>query len=182
MNTSTLYKFGSASFILSGVINIFADFLPVDITRVLNFAGVAAGILGLIVVYLYQRNESGRLGFAGYCMTMLGFIGVAGFLFVDAFVFPYLDTNQQETLVGGPTGFAIFLSVILYVVGVVLFNVASLRSNVYPKLASILWMVGVLPTLAALALPAIVLTISEIMASVGIVWIGVTIWQGSAKK
>jgi hypothetical protein len=182
MNTSTLYKFGSASVIFSGIVNIFADFLPIEYTRLLNFAGVTAGILGFVAVYLYQRNESGSLGFVGYLMAMLGFVGIAGFLFVDAFVFPYLNTNQQEALVNGQTGFAIFISVIVYVAGVILFNVASLRSNVYPKIASIIWVLGVIPTLAALALPAFVLTISEIMASVGILWIGITIWQGSAKK
>jgi predicted RND superfamily exporter protein len=115
-------------------------------------------------------------------VTILGFIGIAGFLFVDAFVFPYIDASLKETLTNGPTGIAIFASVIVYVLGVLLFTIASFRANVYPKLPLIFWGVGVAPTLAAIALPAMVMTVAEIVASIGIIWIGVAIWQGATTK
>lgn len=182
MKIAMLYRLGSGAFILSGIFNIIADFLPSMLTGLLNFAGVAAGILGLTAVYLYQRHESKVFGFSGYVVTILGFIGIAGFLFVDAFVFPYIDASLKETLTNGPTGIAIFASVIVYVLGVLLFTIASFRANVYPKLPLIFWGVGVAPTLAAIALPAVVMTVAEIVASIGIIWIGVVIWQGAMTK
>lgn len=180
MNTATLYRFGAGAFMLSGVFNMIADFLPIGITRLLNLGGVAFGILGLTAVYLYQKQESKAFGFGAYVLTMLGFIGIAGFLFVDAFVFPYLDATLQTTLTNGTTGLAIFASVIVYVLGVLLFTIASFRAGIYPKIPLLLWGVGVLPTLVALALPALVMTIAEITASIGILWIGRSIWLGAA--
>lgn len=176
MKVSTLYKAGAAAFILSGILNIIADFLPATATRLLNFGGVATGILGLVAIYLFQRERVGVFGFISYLVAAFGFIGIAGFLFVDAFVFPYISTTLQEELVNGATGTAIFMSVIAYVLGVVLFNVASFRAKRYPTPALVLWTIGVLPTLAATALPGFVITIAEITASIGIVWIGSVVW------
>lgn len=182
MNVSTLYKAGAAAFILSGLFNIVADFLPITATRLLNFGGVSVGILGLVAIYLFQREKVGVFGFISYVLAALGFIGIAGFLFVDAFVFPYVSTTLQEELVNGPTGTAIFISVIAYVLGVVLFNVASFRARRYPTPALVLWTVGVLPTLAATALPGFVITIAEITASIGIVWIGSIVWRNADQE
>ncbi len=182
MQIATLYRLGSSAFILSGIFNMIADFLPTMLTRLLNFGGVAAGILGLTAVYLYQRRESKVFGFSSYVLTTLGFIGIAGFLFVDAFVFPYLDPSLQAALTNGPTGIAIFISVIAYVLGVLLFVIASFRARVYPKIPLLFWGLGVMPTPLALVLPAGVITIAELIVSIGIIWIGVALWQGAATK
>lgn len=182
MNSGTLYRFGAAAFILSGVLNSIADFLPPALTRLLNFGGVAFGILGITAVYLYQRRESRLLGFSSYVLTILGFIGIAGFLFVDAFVFPYIDPSLQEALTNGQTGMAIFISVIAYVLGVLLFVLASLRARVYPKIPLLFWGLGVIPTPLALILPAGIMTIAEVIVSISIIWIGVVLWQGAVTK
>lgn len=182
MKIATLYRWGSSAFILSGIFNLSADFLPPAITRLLNFGGVAFGILGITAVYLYQRRESMIFGFCSYVVTSLGFIGIAGFLFVDAFVFPYLDPSLQAALTNGPTGIAIFISVIAYVLGVLLFVIASFRARIYPKIPLLFWGLGVMPTPLALALPAGVITVAELIVSIGIIWIGVVLWQGAATK
>ena len=130
MKIATLYRFGAAAFILSGFLNSVADFLPPVITRLLNFGGVAFGILGITAVYLYQRRES----------------------------------------------------MIAYVRGVLLFVMASFRARVYPKIPLLFWGLGVMPTPLALVLPAGVITIAELIVSIGIIWIGVVLWQGAATK
>lgn len=179
MKITTLYRSGAAAFIFSGILNIIADFLPAAATRLLNFGGVAAGILGLVAIYLFQRERVGVFGFISYLVAAFGFIGIAGFLFVDAFVFPYISTALQEELVNGATGAAIFMTVVAYVLGVVLFNIASYRAKRYPTPALVLWTIGVLPTLAATAVPGFVITIAEIIASTGIVWIGSVVWRNA---
>jgi hypothetical protein len=175
MPINALTSLGAAAFALSGLLNILADFMPDAGTRLMNFAGVCLGVLGLQAVYLHTHRKTGAAALAGFLLATFGFLGIAGFLFTDAFVFPLLDPGTVETLTAGTTGLAILAAVILYVLGVLLFSATLFRASVLPKPALVLWAAGTLPTVAAIALPALVMTLAEIIASVGVVWIALAI-------
>ncbi len=171
MRLNSFVAVGAAAFAVSGVLNIFADFMPDAATQLMNFVGVCLGVLGLQALYVFAHQKTGVANLSGFLLATFGFLGIAGFLFADAFVFPSLETDTLATLIAGTTGLAIFASVILYVVGVLLFATTLFRSGMLPKPALLLWATGTLPTLAAIALPAVVMTVAEIVASVGVIWI-----------
>jgi len=181
MSPRTLYRLGAAAFIVSGLLNIFGGLLPTELIiqqRMLNLFGATGGMLGLTAVYLYQRVESGVLGGVSYILAAIGLIGIIGFLFTDAFVFSYISADLQATLSNGPTGIAIFSSVLLYVLGVVTFGAATIKANVYPRIAAMLYIVGTLPSIVAVLLPPLVISLIESVASVGVIWLGVALWRG----
>ena len=178
MRLNTFVALGAIAFGMSGALNIVADFLPDSVTRLMNFFGVCLGILGLQALYVFVYDRTGTATLVAFLLAVFGFIGIAGFLFTDAFVFPALEAAQVETLTAGGTGIAIFSAVILYVLGVLLFAATLLRSGLLPKPALALWAVGTLPTLAAIALPPAVMTVAEITASVGIIWIATVMLRG----
>lgn len=177
MPINSFITLGAAAFAMSGLLNIFADFMPDEATRPMNFVGVCLGVLGLQALFLYAHERTGAATLAGFLLATFGFLGIAGFLFTDAFVFPSLGSDTVEILTAGATGLAIFAAVILYVLGVLLFSTTLYWTAVLPKPALLLWALGTLPTIAAIALPAIVMTAAEIMASIGVVWIALSVMR-----
>lgn len=164
---------GAIAFAASALLNIFADFLPIPATRLMNFVGVSLGILGLQALYLFHPNAD-KATLAAHLIATFGFIGIAGFLFADAFIFPALAVAQVANLTAGPTGLAIFAAVTLYVLGVLALTATLFRQTILPKPALALWAIGTAPTITAIALPPAVMTVAEITASLGILWIATT--------
>lgn len=175
MSLGRLFQLGAIVFALSGAINIVADLIPG--TMYWNFVGVLCGILALPTFYVVQQTRLGRSGFLAFVFAQAGLIGIGGFLYAEAFVFAFLDPAVTEQLFEGPTGLAIFGSVIIYVLGVLGFVVASLRAKVLPAFGFLLWGVGTAPTIAAIALPSIVMVIAEMCAGLGVIWISIGLYR-----
>lgn len=182
MSLTSFIRLGVVALAGSAVANIIADFPPDPATGVLNFVGVALGVLGLSAVFVHLHDRAGWLAYAGYVLATLGFVGIAGFLFADAAIFPALPAETVDALVNGATGGAIFAAVILYVVGVVTFCAGAWRTRRLPGWALALWAVGTVPTLVAVMLPALVLTISEILVSLGILGVTRRIWLDTGAR
>jgi len=179
MRDADLYRLGAALFGLSGAVNIVADLVPG--TAWFNLAGVAAGILGLPAIYLFQRRAVGLPGLVAALLAGLGLIGIAGFLFVDAAIFPALAEETVAAVTAGAPGLAIFAAVILYVAGVLAFAAAGWRGAVLPRAGLALWAAGTAPTVAAIALPPAVMTVAEILAGAGVVWLAHAVWRGAGQ-
>lgn len=180
MRDSDLFKLGALLFALSGAVNIIADLVPG--TAWFNLAGVAAGILGLPALYLVQRRAIGLPGLVAALLAGLGLIGIAGFLFADAAIFPALAEDTVAAITEGGAGLAIFAAVILYVLGVLAFAAASWRGAVLPRAGLALWAVGTAPTVAAIALPPVVMTVAEIVAGAGVVWLAQAVWRRAERE
>lgn len=179
MHDATLYRIGAVLFGGSGVINIGADVLPG--TDVLNLIGVVAGILGLPALYLAHRATAGLSGLLAALLAGAGLIGIVGLLFAQAAIFPFLPAETVGILTAGPSGLAIFAGVVVYVLGVLAFAVTGWRAGVHPRPALLLWAAGTLPTLAAIALPAVVMTLAEVVAGIGVLWLATALWQGAPR-
>ena len=175
MDAPILYMTGAVLFGASGAVHIVADLLPG--TAVLNLSGVALGLLGLPALYLSHAGRAGLAGLVAVLVLGLGLVGIAGLLFAQAVVFPQLPPGAFDALVAGPAGMTIFAFVILYVAGVAGFAATGLRADVHPKPALALWAAGTAPTIAAIALPPIVMTIAEIVAGCAGLWLSVSLWQ-----
>ncbi len=166
MQLSTFVRLGTVAFAGSGVVNIVADFVP--LTGALNMAGVMLGILGLSAVFVHIHDRAGTLAYAGFVLATLGFTGIAGFLFAQTVIFPALAPDRVDALLAGPPGMAIFAAVIAYVAGVLAFAAGAWPTGRLPRWALALWGVATLPTMAAVALPPVVLTVTEIAVSIAI--------------
>ncbi len=124
------------------------------------------GLFGMAGLYARQAKQSGWLGLAGFVMFSLWLALVMGFSFVETFILPLLTTELPkfvEGILGMFSGSAseINLGILptlwtisgpLYIVGPLLFGIATFRAGILPRWAGGLLAVGsVLTPVAALA-------------------------------
>jgi hypothetical protein len=89
----------------------------------LGYLGLALGLIGLVGIYLAQRNEVGRLGTIGFVLGFLGNALTIGAAFLNTFLVPVL-TNAAPDLLSpagplftGPMGMIILLSAVMVTLG-----------------------------------------------------------------
>lgn len=120
--------------------------------------------LGLVGLYAPQARAAGILGVIGFVIAFLGVRVSMGPSFVDAFikpvVWPWEDPEYFERTVGSLAIFGLG-----FVLGWVLFGVATLRAGIYPRGAASLLIAGAL----ILLLPP---PLSGIVFAVALAWLG----------
>jgi len=149
------------------------------------------GLFGMAGLYARQAEESGWLGFAGFASFSIWMGVVMCFSFVEAFILPLLATETPafvEGFLGMFSGAAsgIGLGVLpmiwmisgpVYILGPLLFGIATFRAGVLPRYA------GGLLAVAALLTPVGGLVPPEyqplVMAPVGLAlaWLGYALWS-----
>ncbi|HEU5422079.1 MAG TPA: hypothetical protein VFU72_00935 [Nitrolancea sp.] len=147
-------------------------------------------LVGIGGLYARQVEESGWLGLAGALLLGLSWALQTGFVFAEAFVAPPLAATSPgfvDALMGisyGHTGgFALgalpaLYSVmgILYMLGGLVFGLATLRAGVLPR-----WPAGLLAAVSAVT-PAAALLPHHLQRLVGmpvglaLAWLGVALW------
>jgi len=102
-------------------------------------------LLGLVGLYVFQSGESGIVGLVGFLAAFAGTVLVAGAIWLQAFMVPIVAQATPEFLEADPTGslyVGFVASFVVYVVGWLLFGLASLRARRVPRWASLLTMAG----------------------------------------
>ena len=119
--------------VINGVVRVFAFFVL---------------LLGLVGLYAHQSEAAGRLGLVGFLLAFLGTMLIAGDLWFEGFAFPYLmevapraleEGNPGGTLIAGAA-----VSFLTFNTGWLLFGIASFRARVFPRVATIVLVVGAL--------------------------------------
>jgi len=144
------------------------------------------GVLGLAGIYARQAARAGWLGLVGYVLLSFWMVLIMGFSFVEAFVLPQIASATPAFVDGwmkvfnGGTG-AISMGALpalwtmaapAYILGGLLFGIATFRARVLPRGAAVLLAAGtVLAPLAA------VLSLSAqpkmaIPVGLGLAWLG----------
>ena len=149
------------------------------------------GLLGLTGLYARQVEESGWLGLAGYILMSLWLVNLSHFTFIEVFVLPPLVT-QAPTVVESVLG--IFtksageinlgaLSTIYdlngfigYMIGGVLFGIATFRARILPRWAGALLAVGALLVPFAAVLPPVHEAKVTVPGGLALVWLGYSLW------
>jgi hypothetical protein len=170
MTTSTLMRLAGLSamaaglcFIVMGVfhpVNVPSSVTTATWVNVHIFATALGffGLFGMAGLYARQVEESGWLGLAGFLLFTVWMTLVCGFSFVEAFILPKLASESPAFVAGflgmfsgGPS--AIDLGVLptlwnisgpLYILGPLLFGIATFRARVLPRWAGGLLALNVL--------------------------------------
>ena len=161
------------------------------VVHILALAMSFFGILGVTGLYVRQAEPSGWLGLVGYLMLSVWFAIVIGFTFVEIFILPAMASASPafvEGFVGVFTGAASEIdfgtlptiwgiSGILYLLGGVLFGVATFRAGVFPKWAGALLAVGTALGPTAILFPPSLTGFVAIPVGIAIAWLGYALWS-----
>jgi len=208
ITASTLMRLAGLSAMLAGLCFIIIGmFHPVNVPSsvttttwvIVHIFATALGFFGLFGMaglYARQAEESGWLGLVGFLLFTVWMTLVCGFSFVEAFILPRLAT-ESPAFVAGLLGMfssapsAIDLGVLptlwnisgpMYILGPLLFGIATFRAGILPRWAGALLVLGaVLVPVGALVPPEYQ---PKIMIPVGLAmaWLGYALFSERGEK
>jgi hypothetical protein len=162
------------------------------IVHYLGFAMCLLGLIGVTGIYARQVGEVGWLGLIGYLLLSLFYALTMAFQFVEAFVSPLLATVAPtfvEGFLGIPSGHASEISLgalptlymltgfVGYVLGGLLFGIATFRAGILPRWAGGLLAAGVvLPLLGSSLVPHPFDRIFAVPVGLAVAWLGYALW------
>lgn len=144
------------------------------------------GVLGLAGLYARQAVKAGWLGLVGFLLLSLWFVLIMGFSFVEAFILPQVATVTPALVEGWmgmfngdpstidlgvlPTMWT--LSAPLYILGGLLFGIATFRARILPRGAAVLLAVGTTAAPVAALLPLSSQPKMAIPVGLALAWLG----------
>jgi hypothetical protein len=203
ITTSTLMRLAGLSAMVAGlcfvVIGLFHPVnIPSSVTtaawvNVHIFATALGffGLFGMAGLYARQAEKSGWLGLIGFLLFSAWMTLVCGFSFVEAFILPRLATESPAFVAGilgmfssipSPVDLGILpalwnISGPMYILGPLLFGIATFRAGVLPRWAGALLVLGaVLVPVGALVPPELQ---PKIMLPTGLAmaWLGYALFS-----
>lgn len=148
-------------------------------------------LIGIAGLYVRQVEKAGWLGLAGFVLFGLSWALQSGFVFAEVFILPPLATAAPQFvdsylgIVNGSPGemnigaivTAYTLVGIFYLLGGLLFGIATLRAGILPR-----WPAGLLAVTAALTplaalLPHATQRLAAIPMGVALAWLGYALWS-----
>jgi hypothetical protein len=149
-------------------------------------------LFGITGVYARQVKESGWFGLAGY-LCLSGFLVLtAAFTFAEALILPALASEAPkyaEAFLGIEGGTASDASVavlatvysltgVLYLLGGMLFGIATIRARILPRLAGgLLAVATVTPLALTVLLPHEYIRLAALPMGLALVWLGFALWS-----
>jgi hypothetical protein len=148
------------------------------------------GLLGMTGLYARQVNEAGWLGLAGYLLWSLWLLLFLPFTFFEAFILPLLATAAPAFAEGflgiitrsaGEMNFGVLaglwaLSDVLFLLGGLVFGIATLRAGILSRWAAGVFTVGIALAPATALLPHELAPLVAVPIGVGLAWLGYALW------
>ena len=149
-------------------------------------------LLGITGIYARQANKAGWLGLAGFLLLIVSWWLQTAFVFAEAYILPPLATEAPKfvdsfvgTIAAGrasevnlgalPALFNLGVG-IPYMLGGLLFGIATLRAGILPRWpAGLLAVAATLTPLAAL-LPHAIQRFAAIPVGLALAWLGYALW------
>ncbi len=162
------------------------------IVHYLSITMCLLGLLGITGIYARQVEKAGWLGLAGYLLFSLFYALTMGFQFIEAFISPLLSAEAPKlvesllALAGGSAGElslgalpAVYSLVgVLYMLGGLLFGIATFRSGILPRWAAALFAsAGPVSALVVALLPHPLDRIAAVPLGLGLAWLGYALWS-----
>lgn len=148
-------------------------------------------LMGLVGLYVRQMEKAGWLGLAGFVLFSISWALQSGFVFAEVFILPPLATAAPQFVdsflgvVNGSTGEldigpvvpAYALVGILYLLGGLLFGIATVRAGVLPRWPAALLAITALLTPAAVLLPHEMQRLAAVPMGLSLAWLGYALWS-----
>jgi hypothetical protein len=162
-----------------------------EIVHVLACAMCFFGLLGLAGLYARQAARTGWVGFVGYLLLSLWLVLIMGFSFVEAFILPQVATESPALvhawmgMFNGPSGTfdlgalpALWtLTGPIYILGGLLFGIATFRGGVLPRFAGALLAVSTALAPVAALLPNASQPKIAVPMGIALAWLGFALWS-----
>ena len=149
-------------------------------------------LLGITGLYARQVGESGWLGLVGFLLFSLSWALMTGFVFAEVYILPVLATAAPkfvDTYLGIVNGSPAEMNIgalvptyavvgILYMLGGLIFGIATFRARVLPRWpAGLLAVVAVLTPAAALLPHEIQRVAAGMPMGIAVAWLGYALWS-----
>jgi hypothetical protein len=149
------------------------------------------GLIGITGIYARQTEESGWLGLAGYLLLVLWLVLLVPFTFTEVFILPRLAIESPafvESFLGVFNGHPgeIKLGAIktlwdldgfAYMLGGLLFGIATIRAGILSRWAGGLLAVGTALAPVAALLPVEYKAFVAVPVGLAIAWLGYALWS-----
>src|ERR671917_159697 len=204
VTASSLIRWAGLAALVAGI--IFAGIQPIHPPDVLSSVTTGAWVIimplklamcllflvGITGIYARQVKEAGWLGLAGFLLLSLAWWIQTGYVFAEAFILPVLATaapqfvdsflgiargNPGEMNIGAlPTIYSLGIG-IPYMLGGLLFGIATLRAGILPRWPAGLLAVAAVLTPAAALLPHAIQRLAAIPVGLALAWLGYALWS-----
>jgi hypothetical protein len=149
-------------------------------------------LVGITGLYARQVEKAGWLGLAGFLLLILVWWLQTAFVFAEAFIAPPLATTAPgfvDGLLGISYGHTSGIDLgalpaiyslgigIPYMLGGLLFGIATLRAGILPRWAAGLLAVAAALTPAAALLPHAIQRLAAIPVALALAWLGYALWS-----
>jgi hypothetical protein len=165
-----------------------------EVVHVLACAMCFFGVLGLAGLYARQASKTGWVGLLGYLLLNLWVVLIMGFSFVEAFLLPHVATTSPALvqawmgMFNGPAGTFDLgalptvwtTSGFLYVLGGLLFGVATFRAGILPRWAGALLAASTVLAPVAALLPNASQPKTAVPMGIALIWLGYALWAKRA--
>jgi len=136
-------------------------------------------------------EETGWLGFAGFLIFSVWLVLVPGFTFFEALILPLLAVDAPKfasDFLATFTGAAVETNLgilptlwsllgVLYILGPLLFGVATLRAGILSRWAAGVFGFGAVSSVAFALLPSALEPLAAVPMGSGLAWLGYTLWS-----
>ena len=201
--TSNLIRWAGLSAVVGG--SLFVGIQPIHPPEILSsvttstwaivhYVGVAMCfliLLGITGIYARQVKEAGWLGLAGFLLFGLMWALTAAFQFAEALILPLLATDAPKFVVGflgitsgsasevnlGALPAVWSLTSVLYLLGGVLFGIATFRAGVLPRAGGGLAVGTVAPLVLSLLLPHEFVRLAAVPVGLALALLGYALWS-----
>ena len=198
MSTSNLIRLGGLATFLGGLLwgtqkigwqlligNQDPFAYPQPAASILWAIGLVAALLvllGLPALYMRQANSAGRLGLIAFVLVFTGMALVTGNAYFGTFIQSGLVdlivlAEEAGVTVQEPAAAAagFMIALLLYLLGWILFGLASLRARVLPRGAVLLVIAGIVLGFVFMATGIAWLGVPVI--ELGLAWLGFALWR-----
>ena len=162
-----------------------------EIVHVLACAMSFFGVLGMAGLYARQAVKTGWLGLVGYILLSLWLVLIMGFSFVEASILPHVATalpafvQAWMGMFNGPAGkFDLgvlptiwTLTGLVYILGGLLFGIATFRAGILPRWAGALLAISTVLAPIAGLLPNASQPKVAVPMGLALAWLGYALWS-----
>ena len=141
-----------------------------QVGEVFDFFSPFFALLFAVGLYLRQRRESGIFGGVAFIVLFMGLATVVSLDYFGAFIAPYLPEGMVNQILESPSGVVAIISGLVFLIGEILFGISVIRANVFSKIASLLFVIGMFLVPLSDVFPESAVVIGSIIAGVGLIW------------